>query len=199
MRILLLLILLSFSASSAAGMKKCQDADGNWHYGDSAVKSCENSKITTLTKRGFIDSEESPPKTQKQRNEELQQAELFAQNEAQKKAVADDRLRILSIYETEGDIDRQRDNQLDSVKSKIDVHGAYIRGMEARISRYETKLGQLKTAPALKSMNTEIAQAKVRMADSVAQRKALLSDKAEIMLRFAKEKKMYLELKGNQK
>ena len=196
MRILLLLILLSFSASSAAGMKKCQDADGNWHYGDSAVKSCENSKITTLTKRGFIDSEESPPKTQKQRNEELQQAELFAQNEAQKKAVADDRLRILSIYETEGDIDRQRDNQLDSVKSKIDVHGAYIRGMEARISRYETKLGQLKTAPALKSMNTEIAQAKVRMADSVTEREVLVSHSDEIMLRFAKEKEIYLDLKG---
>lgn len=199
MRIFLLLILLSFGASSAAGMKKCQDADGNWHYGDSAVKACKNSKIITLTKRGFIDSEEGPPKTQIQRDEELRQAELLAQKEAQQKAIADDRLRILSIYETEGDIDRQRDNQLDSVKSKIDVHGAYIRGMEARISRYEMKLDQLKTAPALEAMNIKIAQAKVRMADSVAQRKVLLSDKEEIMLRFAKEKKMYLELKGNQK
>jgi hypothetical protein len=37
------------------------------------------------------------------------------------------------------------------------------------------------------------------MADSVAQRKALLSDKEEIILRFAREKKMYLELKGNRK
>lgn len=199
MRICSLLILLSFSASSGAGIKKCQDADGNWYYGDSAVRSCENSKITTLTKRGFIDSEESPPKTQKQRNEEFQQAELLAQEEAEKKAAADDRLRVLSIYETEGDIDRQRDNQLNSVESKIDVHSAYIRGMETRISRYEIKLARLKTAPALNAMNTEIAQAKVRMADSVAQRKALLSDKEGIMLRFAKEKKMYLELKGNQK
>ena len=199
MRIFLLLMLVGFSTSSAASMKKCQDADGNWHYGDSAVKACQNSKITTLTKRGFIDTEQGPPKTPKQRREELQQAELLAEKEAQEKALANDRLRILSIYEAESDIDRQRDNQLNAVESKMDVHGAYIKGMEARITRFETKLEQIKTPLAIKNMKTKIAQAKVRMADSVTEREALAVNRDEIILRFAKEKEMYLKLKGTQK
>ena len=196
MRIFLLLMLVGFSTSSVASMKKCQDADGNWHYGDSAVTACKNSKITTLTKRGFIDTEQGPPKTQKQRAEELQQAELLAEKEAQEEKLANDRLRILSIYETENDIDRQRDNQLNAVESKIDVHGAYIKGMQARIARFETKLEQMKTPLGKENINTKIEQAKIRMADSVAEREALASDRDEIVLRFAKEKEMYLKLKG---
>ncbi|MFT5136039.1 MAG: hypothetical protein ACI9XU_000531 [Arenicella sp.] len=199
MRIILLLMLISFSNFSVAGIKKCQDLDGNWHYGDSAVKSCENSKITTLTKRGFIDAEQSPPKTRLQKLEELEHAELLLKNEAQEKAIIDDRLRILSIYETENDIDRLRDSQLNSVESKIDVHGAYIKGMKSRIARNEAKLSQLKTAPAIKEMNNKIAQAKIRMADSVAERKELFANREEIILRFAKEKEMYLKLKAQRR
>ena len=198
MRMFLLLMLVGFSTSSVAGMKKCKDSEGKWHYGDTAVKSCENSKITTLTKRGFIDTEQSPPKSDKQLREEVQQAELLAQKEAEKKAAIDERLRILSIYETESDIDRQRDNKLNSVKSNIDVHDAYIKGMEARIARSETKLGQLKTAPAKKDMNYKIEQEKLRMADAVVEREELVSHRDEIILRFAKEKELYLELKDSQ-
>jgi hypothetical protein len=199
MRIFLLLMLVSFSNYSSAGMKKCQDLDGNWHYGDIAAKSCENSKITTLTKRGFIDAEQSPPKTTIQKLEELEQAELLLKKEAQEKAIADDRLRILSIYETESDIDRLRDSQLNSVESKIDVHGAYIKGMKSRIARNETKLSQLKTAPTIKKMKNKIAQAKIRMADSVAERKELVDNREQIILRFAKEKEMYLKLKAQRR
>lgn len=198
MRFFLFLMLIGFSTSSLAGMKKCQDSEGKWHYGDTAVKSCENSKITTLTKRGFIDAEQSPPKTFKQLRDEEDQAELLAQQKADEKSAMDDRLRILSIYETESDIDRQRDNQLNAVKSKINVHDAYIKGMEARIARFKTKLEQLKTAPAKKDMDIKIAQAKVRMADSVTEREVLVSHSDEIMLRFAKEKEIYLDLKGKQ-
>ncbi|MFT4629186.1 MAG: hypothetical protein ACI9WC_000394 [Arenicella sp.] len=196
MRMFLLLMLIGVSNFSAAGIKKCQDLDGNWHYGDSAVKSCENSKITTLTKRGFIDAEQSPPKTRMQKLEELEQAEFLLKKEAQEKDIADDRFRILSIYETEDDIDRLRDAQLNSAASKIDVHSAYIKGMKSRIGRNEVKLSQLKTAPAKKEMNNKIAQAKIRMADSVAERKELLANREEIILRFAREKEMYLKLKA---
>lgn len=198
MKLLLLLMLVGFSASSVAGMKKCQDSEGKWHYGDTAVKSCENSKITTLTKRGFIDAEQSPPKTYKQLHDEEMQAELLAKRKAEEDAEANERLRILSIYETEDDIDRQRDNQLDAVKSKINVHDAYIKGMQSRLARFETKLAQLKTAPAQKSMSTKIAEAKTRMADSIKEREVLESNRDEIVLRFANEKELYLELKGLQ-
>ena len=30
----------------AETFKKCQDADGNWHYGDQAAQECELSRIT---------------------------------------------------------------------------------------------------------------------------------------------------------
>lgn len=197
MRIFLLLMLFSFANSSFAGMKKCKDAEGKWHYGDTAVKSCENSKITTLTKRGFIDAEQSPPKTHQQLLEEGLAAEKLAKEQAEEKANIDEKRRILSIYETEADIDRQRDNKLNSVNSNIDVHDAYVKGMEARIARYETKLSQLKTAPAKSEMLRKIEQAKLRVADSVIEREELITQRNEITLRFVKEKELYLKLKGS--
>jgi len=50
-------------AAPAHAIKKCKDADGKWHYGDIAVRACQQSKITTLNKRGFVKDEKSAPKT----------------------------------------------------------------------------------------------------------------------------------------
>ena len=57
------LIALSISLPAHA-IKKCKDAEGKWHYGDKAVRSCQSEKVTTLNDRGFIQSEKDAPKTE---------------------------------------------------------------------------------------------------------------------------------------
>ena len=96
-------------------IKKCKDANGKWHYGDIAVRDCENSKVTTLSNQGFIKAEKAAPKTADElAAEEAQRAELEAEKQRQEK-IDKEKTRILSIYETEAAIDRQRENQLYSV------------------------------------------------------------------------------------
>jgi len=176
-------------------MKKCKDSDGKWHYGDSAVRACENSKVTTLNKRGFVKSEDAAPKSEAELR--LEQ-EALAEEEAERmrlKAERDERMRILSIYETESDIDRQRDNQLNSVQSNIDVHTAYLKGMESRTARYEKKRTEAESNYVKKDMTKKLSEAKKRIESSEQELAALKKQKADIVAKFEKEKTLYRELK----
>jgi len=192
---LIMLSLMSVSTSALA-IKKCKDDQGNWHYGDIAVDQCSTAKVTTLNERGFIESELDVPKTA----EEIQQEQdIIAKEQAEKLRLEElekERNRVLSIYETEDDIDRQRDNQINSVQSNIDVHMAYIKSLDKRIARQETSLTEVKNKAIQERINQDIAGAKVRKAESIKNLEALKAQKTEIMERFEHEKKVYLDLKN---
>ena len=196
MRIITLVLLFSI-ANSAYAIKKCKDADGKWFYGDIAVAECEYSKITTLNDRGFITEEIAAPKT----DEELkaQEEELAIQDAQEKKLIADEeeKRRVLSIYETEADIDRQRDNQLYSVQSNMAVHQAYQKGMGRRIASYEVKLVETKSKRAKEKYTSQIKEAKTRVENSKNELIVLEAQKKDIIKKFAKEKEVYLSLKFN--
>jgi hypothetical protein len=184
-----------FPFSSAHAIKKCQDADGNWHYGDIAVSQCNKSKVTTLDNRGFIESENDAPKTPEQLRKEADES-AKAQAEAERvQAEEDERIRILSVYETEADIDRQRDNQIGSVSSNMAVHKAYVKSVTAKIQRL-TKKGADFTGGRKKLNLEQIAEAQARVDESNAELIKLEEQKTSIVDRFAEEKKIYLELKN---
>lgn len=193
-----LLLVLCCYVLPAQAITKCKDANGKWHYGDVAVEECENSKITTLNDRGFITEEQDAPKTQEQINAEEEERALAEAEEKRKVADAEERRRILSIYETEEDIDRQRDNQLNSVSRNIDVHNAYLKAMDARVLRYQTKMGEASAQRIKDDYKKKISEAQERIKSSAAERDALVAQKAEIMKKFAKEKELYLALKNNE-
>lgn len=190
-----ILAVLMFSGSVHA-IKKCKDADGNWHYGDIAVAGCEESKVTTLNDRGFITEQVDAPKTE----EELQlEQELQAAEEAERmriKQEEEERIRILSIYETEDDIDRQRDNQVSSVQGNIMVHEAYLKSMATRIERTEKELAATKAQKKKEQLQTEIDQANARVERSKKELVELIDQKESIIKKFEKEKEIYLALKN---
>lgn len=192
----ILVLVVFFSAShNAWAIKKCQDADGKWHYGDTAIEECENSKITILTDRGFVKGEEERPKTEEElAAEEVANAEERQLEEAQR-AAEEEKLRILSIYETAEDIDRQRDNQVRSVQSNIDVHESYLSNMEKRVASYQSKLDASTNQRVKEDMQQKIAASRSRMLEYEKQLQSLRKDKVEILERFKKEKETYLALK----
>ena len=191
--IIAILSLGTFSMSSAQ-VKKCQSADGKWHYGDIAVAQCNKTKVTTLDERGFIEKEREAPKTPQQIQKEKDEAEVIAKEEARLKAIEDERYRILSIYETEADIDRQRDNQINSVASNIKVHEAYLKSVTAKIERLKTKGASLSGFSKEKN-SKEIVEAEGRLKESQLELEKLVQQKASIAERFDREKEIYLELK----
>ena len=182
-----------FPFSSAYAIKKCQDADGKWHYGDVAVAQCQKSKVTTLSDRGFVESEKEAPKTEEQLQKEKEDKDIANAEAERKRAEENERNRILSIYETEADIDRQRTNQIGSVESNIAVHKAYVKSLNGKIDRLK-KAGVELTRGRKKRNLAEIADAESRIKESNIDLDKLIEQKAEIEQRFDREKEIYHEL-----
>jgi len=181
-------------ASPAHAIKKCKDADGKWHYGDVAVRACQQSKVTTLNNRGFVTEEKSAPKTKEELKAEEIALAAIAKEKARIKAEQDERSRILSVYETESDIDRQRDNQLNSVDSSIAVQRSYLKAMDGKVTHLNDQASGLK-GKAKENVLAKVDGAKLRIEDSNKELQKLIEQKSQIMERFAREKEIYLSLK----
>lgn len=181
-------------ASSAHAIKKCQDDDGKWHYGDVAVQECENSKVTTLNDQGFIQGELDAPKTKEEIAAEAKQKELVDAEKNRIEHERSERNRILSVYQSEADIDRQLDNQIYSVDSNIAVHNVYLKSMAAKIERLETKKAKTKERfrPGIQS---QIDEANQNLAEKKKELIALKEQKEQIKERFQLEKELYRTLK----
>lgn len=192
-----LALVFLLTAPSAHAIKKCKDAEGKWHYGDNADELCQTTKVTTLDSRGFVKETLEAPKTEE---EKLVEAELKRKEQeelARIKKEDEERDRILSIYERESDIDRQRDNKLASVEGNIRVHRAYLKQMDSKIKRLESKSA---TAKGLHKQNLdkEIVASKSRVVEFSAELKRLEEQKISIAEKFATEKKLYREYRGDQ-
>ncbi len=187
---------LMLLSSNAQAIQKCKDSEGKWHYGDNAEEACANSKVTTLTKRGFVKETLDAPKTDEEREIEAQAQRQEQEELARIKAEQDERNRILSIYERESDIDRQRDNQLASVDGNIRVHQAYLKQMDGKIQRLETKIAEAKEGRFKEGLVKELTESKSRVEEFSTELKRLEIQKVNITDKFANEKKLYRELKG---
>ena len=177
-----------------AEIQKCQDEAGNWHYGDFAIDACNASKVTTMDQRGVVTDERPAPKTDAELAAEADAMRLQEAQAAQAKAEREERARILSIYETEADIVRQRDNQLASVQSNIDVHEAYLESLAERIQREQRQLETEQRTFKRNELTESIEQASRSQTVYGDRLAALRQQKQEVVSRFEREIKVYREL-----
>jgi len=185
----------AFSSGEAWAIKKCQDADGKWHYGDVAVNACKKSKVTTLNDRGFIESEKGRPKTE---NELALEAEAKAKAEEEyrlEREAEEERIRILSVYETEEDIDRQRDNQMSTVETSIAVHETFINQLKLQNASLEKKTASQR-GRLLEITQEKIATNITKMEESKKELLELAEQKKAVEERFEKEKELFRTLKA---
>lgn len=109
------------SISQAQSIKKCQDADGKWHYGDFADEACAKSVVDELSESGTKVGEDRPPPSA----EELAEQEALAKlQEAEKNSEETQRkkdLEVVRIYGSEETIISTRDRKLASIDNNIDV------------------------------------------------------------------------------
>lgn len=115
--------LLLAGAVQAQSITKCQDAEGNWHYGDFAASACaEESTITEIDERGQLVRETDAPPTE----DELaasQAAEEQEREEAERRSrqAAEDR-RLLQTYDSAEAIIEARDKRLDALEQELASH-----------------------------------------------------------------------------
>jgi len=172
-------------AGKRVEIKKCQDADGNWHYGDTAADECARSKITVIDKRGLKVEEVGAPPTA----EELarQKAEAAAQQEAEAKAEEEKRSRerILSIYDSEAAIFRARDERLGHIDRQI----ATYKNMSGRLQQRLDKARSTGATPeAVKVLEADLGAYENAIVTSEQQR-------SEIMEHYAQDLELYRALK----
>lgn len=193
MAVLIVALLASFPAHA---IKKCKDDKGKWHYGDRAVRSCEKSKVTTLNDRGFVESVKSAPKSKEELKAEEDRV-VAAELEAKRvKREDDERIRILGIYETEADIDRQKDNQIDSIESNIAVHKSYLNSMTAKVARTKKSL-QGTSGVRKKNLEESLAESNGHIEEYTGRLEDLIKEKQRIVKKFETEKEIYRSLKNS--
>ena len=107
--------------SSAAEIKKCQDADGNWHYGSFADTACANSDVAELDETGTTTGIDKPPPSAEELEKEEQLAAAAAQAELDRKAQRKLDLEVVRIYGSEQTIISTRDRKLASIDNNIEV------------------------------------------------------------------------------
>lgn len=123
-------------AKDKGKIKKCQDAAGKWHYGDTADAECSQSKIIEINKRGIETKEIAAPLTGEERAaKKLDQAEKEKEAQLAAERKRKDKI-LLSSYTNEADIIATRDRKL----AEIDVQ---IRGSQATLKNQQDALARL--------------------------------------------------------
>jgi len=119
----LILTLLSISVAQGQPITKCQDEDGNWHYGDFASEACaEESTVTEMDERGqTVGKRQAPPSREELAAEEA--AAIAEQQEAERQVREQEaNQRLLRTYDSLEGIIQARDARLESVDQDLESH-----------------------------------------------------------------------------
>ena len=137
----LILTAVSFTEQAMAQeMAKCQDGEGNWHYGDFAAAECaNNSEITNMSETGTVIGTVAAPPTKEELAAEKKQKKE-AQEMAKKKQKQEEYDQsIVQIYGSEEVILSTRDRKLASIDNNLDVTRQLKQGILADIEVLKQK------------------------------------------------------------
>ncbi len=129
-------------ADSGFTIEKCQDANGEWHYGDTADVDCAKSKIIEINNSGVETKEIAGPLTAAQLKERA--AQQAAAKKQEKQAEKDQLLR--SMYASESDITYVRDRKIADVESQIRASEETVKSLNATLVRLQKQERQQQTS-----------------------------------------------------
>lgn len=129
----------------AQTITKCQDADGNWHYGNYATAVCGDRPITELRESGItLEVREAPPTVEElQAQKAREQAERDAQIQREEKRRVDQAL--LQKFSSEDVIVQLRDQRLAELEKQIGFNQrelAKLRAEREALGEPSTEIGR---------------------------------------------------------
>lgn len=183
-------------AKSGKSIKKCQDASGKWHYGDSAAAECAKSKITEISEKGTRKKEIAAPPTEEelkareQRKDELEQEQKLT--EAKKRR---DEL-LLSTYGHEDDITYTRDRKLAQIDNSIKASEDTLKSLRAALTRLEGQAAEeSRGGKALPTTAKSIEQTKKQIETHEAAIRTRRQEQEAVRKQAAADLERYRELK----
>lgn len=196
----LCLPVMGVHAASGPTIKKCKDATGQWHYGDSAAQECAKSKITVISDEGTTKKVIAAPPTA----EELKEHEARQETESAEKQRATDQAKkdalLLSTYGGEDDINYIRDRKIAQIETSIKASEETLKNLRAALVRMEAqatdegkgdKAADQSTVKNIEQTRKQIARHEGVVAEKRKEQEALRKQ-------YADEMERYREIKKNQ-
>jgi len=178
--------------SESGKIKKCKDAEGNWHYGDRAADECAESKIVEMSEQGTKRRVIAAPLTKEELAEqERRKDELTRQAEQKKEQEKQDKL-LLSTYSSENDINFIRDRKTAQIESQIKATEETLKPMRAALERME------KQSDKSPQSQQQIERTKAQIARHEAVIAEKRKEQEQLRQKYAQELTRYRELR-NQK
>ncbi|MEK7759608.1 MAG: hypothetical protein AAB304_08400 [Pseudomonadota bacterium] len=208
-RYLSIFVLLLFSVSATTlpataadeqkgpRIKKCQDAAGKWHYGDSADEDCARSKVIELDTRGVKRKEIAAPLTEA----ELMTREQNREQDEKARKLAEDQqnrdLQLLATYAIEDDIILTRDRKISDIEAQINAGQETLKSLRTSLARLQTQATEEQRTSKQVSQQTSgtISRNEAQIAKHVAYIEKMKKDQESIRTQYQTELVRFRELK----
>jgi len=196
----LCLPVMGVQAASGPTIKKCKDATGQWHYGDSAAEECAKSKVTVMSEEGTTKKVIAAPPTE----QELKEHEARQETEAAEKQRAAERAKkdalLLSTYGGEDDIIYIRDRKIAQIESSVKASEETLKNLRAALARMEAQAADEskgnKAADQTTLKNIEQTKKQIVRHESVVAEKH--KEQEALRKQYADEMERYREIKKSQ-
>lgn len=196
----LCLPVMGIHAASGPTIKKCKDATGQWHYGDSAAQECAKSKITVMSDEGTTKKViAAPPTEQELKEREARQETEAAEHQRSADQAKKDAL-LLSTYGGEDDIIYIRDRKIAQIESSIKASEETLKSLRAALARMESQAADESKGDKAADQSTvkNIEQTKKQ----IARHEGVVAEKRKeqeaLRKQYADEMERYREIKKNQ-
>jgi chromosome segregation ATPase len=181
----------------APRIKKCQDAAGKWHYGDSADEECARSKVIELDTRGIQRKEIAAPLTEAELKAREQNRE---QDEQARKQAAEQQRRdqqLLATYAIEDDIVSTRDRKISDIEAQIRASQETLTSLRSSLSRLQTQAASEQRAGKQVSAQTAktISNNEAQIAKHEAHVEKMKKDQEATRVQYQAELERFRELK----
>lgn len=182
------------AAAPTVTIKKCQDAAGKWHYGDSAASACANSPIVEMSETGVPRKVVPRPLTA----DELKASEQQKDDDSKAVDQAKKDELLLSSYAHEADIVYVRDRKIAQLDASISASQDTLKSLRAALARLETQATEEKRGgkPASEQSTKGLAQTQAQIAKHEAAIVTKQQEKELVREQSAKEVERYRQLKN---
>ena len=184
------------ASDNTSSIKKCQDATGKWHYGDTAAAECSQSKVTVITEQGTTKSVIAAPPTEAELKEREAQRETIEAEQARAAERARKDTLLLSTYGVEDDIIYIRDRKITQIEASIKASEETLKPLRAALARIEAQaVDEGKDVKAAEATAQNIAMTRKQIARHEGAIATKRQEQEALRKQYTEELERYRELK----
>ncbi len=169
-----------------AGIKKCQDENGQWHYGNFTDEACGATEVIKLNQKGSVIGIEPPPPTQEELDKKARARKEAADRKAKFEKQRKRDKNLVQIYGSEEVIVSTRDRKLESIDINLDVTRRLKAGIESDLAKLRERKQNDKVKKLVAERERAIKSYEYVISQTLSERGKLEKKYTEILENFQK-------------